>query len=157
MQENNVIYEIAEKIQDKQIVQNDFKEAFSLVTNMFKSKYIDKLEDELKVNINNVKNNPTKEITLLNAIKPFMKENKQKNLDDIVDMMTSISAISYMLPKQNDEPNIIKINSITKQDSSVKEDGVYDIDESCMFNTNNKPSFNNNFIYIILFLILFNM
>ena len=65
MQENNIIYEIAEKIQDKNIMQNDFKEAMFLVSNMFREKYVDKLQNELVTNVNNIKANPTKEIYLL--------------------------------------------------------------------------------------------
>ena len=71
MQENNVIYEIAQKIQDKEVLENDIKEAFDLVKNLFKTKYLDKIQSELKNNINYIKNNPPKEIILLNAIKPF--------------------------------------------------------------------------------------
>ena len=54
MQENNIIYEIAQKMQDKQVIESDIKEAFGLVTNLFKTKYIDKINLELKNNIDNI-------------------------------------------------------------------------------------------------------
>ncbi len=150
MQENNIIYEIAEKIQDKNIMQNDFKEAMFLVSNMFREKYVDKLQNELVTNVNNIKANPTKEINLLRAIKPFVNEDNKKNLEDIIDMMTNISAVNFMMPKTTPKKNnIIKINNINIKDSSVKEDGVYDIDESCLFGVKNKGD-NNNILNIIL-------
>lgn len=155
MQENNIIYEIAQKFQDKEVIENDMKEAFSLVTNLFKTKYIDKINLELKNNIDNIKNNPPKEIVLLNAIKPFMLEENHKNIDNAINLVTNISALNYMIPKTFDtnieNNNVIKVNSLNA-DPSVKEDGVYDIDENCMFSINN--SFNSNNLLLIVFILL---
>ena len=150
MQENNVIYEIAQKIQDKEVLENDIKEAFNLVKNLFKTKYLDKIQLELKNNINYVKNNPPKEIILLNAIKPFTLENNHKNIDNVIDLVTNISALNYILPNKNTE-NIIKVNNV-EYDPSVKEDGVYDIDENCLFSINNIFSIPNNLIILIFIL-----
>ncbi len=152
MQENNVIYEIAQKIQDKEVLENDIKEAFNLVKNLFKTKYIDKIQLELKNNINYVKNNPPKEIILLNAIKPFTLENNHKNIDNVIDLVTNISALNYILPNKNTE-NIIKVNNI-EYDPSVKEDGVYDIDENCLFSINNTLNIPNNLIILIFILFI---
>ncbi len=152
MQENNVIYEIAQKIQDKEVLENDIKEAFDLVKNLFKTKYLDKIQSELKNNINYIKNNPPKEIILLNAIKPFTLENNHKNIDNIIDLVTNISALNYILPNKNTE-NIIKVNNI-EYDPSVKEDGVYDIDENCLFSTNNAFNIPSNLIILIFILFI---
>ena len=153
MQDNNVIYEIAQKMQDKQIIENDIKEAFALVSNLFKTKYIDKINEELKNNIDNIKNNPPKEIVLLNAIKPFIVEKNHKNIDNAINMVTNISALNYMIPKNLNNNNIIKVNSINT-DPSVKEDGVYDIDENCLFSVNNRFNMPNNLI-LLVFMLLF--
>ena len=152
MQENNVIYEIAQKIQDKEVLENDIKEAFDLFKNLFKTKYLDKIQLELKNNINYIKNNPPKEIILLNAIKPFTLENNHKNIDNVIDLVTNISALNYILPNKNTE-NIIKVNNI-EYDPSVKEDGVYDIDENCLFSTNNTFSIPSNLIILIFILFI---
>lgn len=153
MQDNNVIYEIAQKMQDKQIVENDIKEAFNLVSNLFKTKYIDKINEELKNNINNIKNNPPKEIVLLNAIKPFIIEENHKNIDNAINIVTNISALNYMIPKNINNNNVVKVNSISI-DPSVKEDGVYDIDENCMFSVNDSLNMPNKFI-LLIFMLLF--
>ncbi len=157
MQQNNVIYEISQQIQDKQIVEKDIKEAFGLVTNLFKTKYIDKLNKELKDATNNIKNNPTKEIVLLNAIKPFMLEQNHKNIDNVINLITNMSALNNIMPKnikQENSQNVIKINSL---DPSIKEDGVYDIDESCLSHTNNSSYTSNSLIFFIFILLLFNL
>lgn len=157
MQENSIIYEIVQKIKDKEVIENDMKEAFSLVTNLFKTKYIDKINLEFKNNVDNFKNNPPKEVILLNAIKPFMLEESHKNIDNIINIVTNVSALNYMMPKNPEkiENNIITVNTLNI-DPSVKEDGVYDIDENCMFSINN--NFNsNNLLLLVFVLLLFNL
>ncbi|MFR4987047.1 MAG: hypothetical protein ACLUCH_06585 [Lachnospirales bacterium] len=152
MQENNIIYEIAQKIQDKQVIESDIKEAFGLVTNLFKTKYIDKINLELKNNIDNIKSNPPKEVVLLNAIKPFILEENHKNIDNAINIVTNISALNYMIPK-NVQNNVIKVNTLNS-DPSVKEDGVYDIDENCLFSINNNFNMSNNLIVLVFMLLL---
>ncbi|MBS5793823.1 MAG: hypothetical protein KIC92_03565 [Clostridiales bacterium] len=152
MQENNIIYEIAQKMQDKQVIESDIKEAFGLVTNLFKTKYIDKINLELKNNIDNIKSNPPKEVVLLNAIKPFILEENHKNIDNAINIVTNISALNYMIPK-NVQNNVIKVNTLNS-DPSVKEDGVYDIDENCLFSINNNFNMSNNLIVLVFMLLL---
>ncbi|WP_317367606.1 hypothetical protein [uncultured Tyzzerella sp.] len=155
MQENNVIYEIAQKMQDKQVIENDIKEAFGLITNLFKTKYIDKINLELKNNIDNLKKNPSKEIALLNAIKPFILEENHKNIDNAINIVTNVSALSYMIPK-NIQNNVVKVNTLDV-DPSVKEDGVYDIDENCLFSINNSFNMSNNVVFLVIILLLFKL
>ena len=152
MQENNIIYEIAQKMQDKQVIESDIKEAFGLVTNLFKTKYIDKINLELKNKIDNIKSNPPKEVVLLNAIKPFILEENHKNIDNAINIVTNISALNYMIPK-NVQNNVIKVNTLNS-DPSVKEDGVYDIDENCLFSINNNFNMSNNLIVLVFMLLL---
>ena len=152
MQENNIIYEIAQNMQDKQVIESDIKEAFGLVTNLFKTKYIDKINLELKNNIDNIKSNPPKEVVLLNAIKPFILEENHKNIDNAINIVTNISALNYMIPK-NVQNNVIKVNTLNS-DPSVKEDGVYDIDENCLFSINNNFNMSNNLIVLVFMLLL---
>lgn len=157
MQENNVIYEISQKIQDKKIVQNDMKEAIDLVANLFKTKYIDKIDCELKTNIKDVQNNPPKEIVLLNALKPFAEKEKHQNIDNIINLATNIAAFKNLIPKQQPktQQNVVKASNLDV-DPSVKEDGVYDIDENCLYYVNNNTN-NQSGIMLFIFLLLFLM
>lgn len=155
MQENNVIYEISQKIQNKKVVQNDMKEAIDLVANLFKTKYIDKIDCELKTNIKDVQNNPTKEIVLLNALKPFTQKEKHQNIDNIINLATNIAAFKNLIPKQqlSIQQNVVKASNLDI-DPSVKEDGVYDIDENCLYYVNNNNNSQSGII-LIMFLLLF--
>lgn len=158
MQENNIIYEITQKIQDKEIVENDMKEAFLLVTDLFKKKYINKLESEVKNRLDFIKKNPPKEITLLNAIKPFLNENSHENIDNAITILTNFSAINFikdnLAKENNNQLNTISINSLEERDPSVKEDGVYDFSENCFFSINNNHN-KSSIIYIFAILLLF--
>ena len=79
-------------------------------------------------------------------------ENNHKNIDNVIDLVTNISALNYILPNKNTE-NIIKVNNI-EYDPSVKEDGVYDIDENCLLSTNNAFNIPSNLIILIFILFI---
>lgn len=166
MQENNVIYEITKKIQDKDNIQKDMNQAINLVSDMFKRKYIDKIDKELKNKLQEIEKIPPKEIILLNAIKPFLQKSYHKNIDNTIDVFKTFSILNSFknnFDNKNDVKNIEVIannvffaNSIKNTDPSVKDDGVYDIDESCIFGINNiKPLGNEKFFILIMLIMLF--
>lgn len=150
MQENN-IYEIAMQMKNEKVMKNDIKEALGLVSNMFKNKYIDKIDMQFKQNVDYVKNNPTREIVLLDAIKPFINIENHKNIDNIINAFTNFSAINNIL---SNNYNTVQINKISK-DPSIKEDGVYDIDENCLTYASSSDKNQNLNLGILLFVILF--
>lgn len=163
MQENNVIYEITRQIQDKDNAKKDIQQAFTLVSDMFKKKYIDKIDEEFKNRLKKIEKAPPKEIVLLNAIKPFLEKSTHKNIDNTINMLRTFSAINSFKDNFNEEKkveiasnNVFFSNSIKNTDPSVKEDGVYDIDENCIFGIKNTclKSF-EPMLLIILFIILF--
>lgn len=167
MQESNVIYEITRQIQDKDNIQNDINQAFNLVTDMFKKKYINKIDEELKLRIDKIDKNPPKEIVLLNAIKLFLDKSNHQDIDNTINVAKNFFAIASLKENLNknkeslikDIPNNMILASSVQSlniDDSVKDDGVYDIDESCIFGINNKTLFNNN-ILIILIILMFIM
>lgn len=161
MQDNSVIYEIAKQIQDKNNMKEDISNAISLVSNMFKEKYMDKIMNEFQKTLNHIEENPTKEINLLNAIKPFLSN--CENIENTINMLKNFSAINLLKnneyqKKQQDlnSDNVVFINNIKEKDSSVKEDGVYDIDENCLFGVENFKYERFNPLILILFIMLFN-
>lgn len=136
MQENESIYEIARLMENKDYIKNDFMQAFKLMTDFFRNKYIASFENELKAQTEAVTQNPSKEIRLISLLKEFMPENEHGGIDRIINTMTTASAISKIksnMPlfgfKNNAEKN--NIVNAAYADPSVKDDGVYDIDESC--------------------------
>ena len=157
MQENNTIYEITQKMQNKNNLQNDMKEAFELITNLFKEKYFNKLEFEITQHINSIKNNPSNEIKLLNAFKPFLNNNTNKNIENIINTLTNLNAFNTLKTKIYSTKNLKTINYSTlniQKDPSIKEDGVYDIDESCLILNQNFFNVENFNILLILFFII---
>ncbi|MDE6182503.1 MAG: hypothetical protein K2F59_04800, partial [Eubacteriales bacterium] len=106
MQENNVIYEITRQIQDKDNIKKDFQEAFTLVTEMFKKKYIDKIDEEFKNRLEKIEKTPPKEIVLLNAIKPFLEKSAHKNIDNTINMMRTFSAINSLKHNFNENKKV---------------------------------------------------
>jgi len=152
-------------------LKNDLTEASNLITSMFQKKYISKLTNELKIQKQEHQKNPTKEIQLIQAVKPFIDKSRHNEIDMITD--TLINLITLMdIQKDFDEINKENISSEIKEkqvlamnniltpedDKSIKKDGVYDIDETCLFtnqNVNGSQNINSNmYLYIILILIL---
>lgn len=160
MQENNLIYEITQQMQNKETVQNDIKEAVSLVADLFKKKYINKIEMEIQNEIKNIEKTPPKEVTLLNALKPFFNEDLHNNIDNTINLITKFSAVNSfknIMPKSSpiNDKKTITINSLSESDPSVKEDGVYDIDQNCLLSMNSNKNSSSSFLTLILVMFLF--
>ncbi len=165
MQENNIIYEISKQIKNKDNIKKDLNNAFLHISNMFKDKYINKIDAEVKNILKDIQNNPSKEINLLNAIKPFLKEDSHVNIDNTINFLQKVYLINNISQninqntvqkEDNKQEDLVCISAVEKaEDSSIKEDGVYDIDENCIFGLNNIMQ-NNTFLLLILFIILIN-
>ncbi len=143
MSESNVIYEISQVFTDKNRIKNDMNEATNLVMEMFKKKYIDKLQTEATHYLTHAQQNPTKEIHLLRSLKPFMDETKHEHIDYMIDCFATMNALQRMqkelpLKKAVDvapvEVAAAQAKSSTEDDNtdSVHSDGIYDLDHSCL-------------------------
>lgn len=133
MSDNN-IYEIAQMMQNKKVIRNDINEAFSLIATMFQDRYINKIRNAVEEKQIEIKNNPSKEINLLYSLKPFFNKEQQEPIDKTIDTICMIQT----LQKLTGQANIKTVN--TKIDSSIHEDGIYDIDDNCIFNTDNSSN-----------------
>ncbi len=154
-------------------LQNDFTEAMTLVKNMFQRKYISKLSDELEKQKIEHKKNPSKEIQLIQAVKPFINQSRHKEIDSITDTLINISTLldiqkSFIenseeqerkKEKDESEQKVASMSVIVTEDSdtSIKKDGIYDIDENCYLIKQSRTTApnQNNFLYIILIFLLF--
>lgn len=155
MQNSNSIYEIAKLVKDKNYIQNDISQAIQLVSDFFKNKYITSLESEIKIQTADIKTNPTKELKLLYLLKEFLPEKSHSDIDNLINTLTTVSAITSIQKKlipenTSTQSQIIKT---TSADPSVKIDGVYDIDENCKISTQTTSSFNFSSMLGIIFLI----
>lgn len=211
MQENDIIYKIATQIKDKDNLKNDFKEVIGLASDLFKKKYIYTLQEEVDNHIKIAQKNPTKEITLLQSIKPFVEKDFHENIDKCINTLTNLNVFNSLKSKiisleevkneienkiedaikdkiedtiknkvedkielENSAPNLVKISTLETNDvfysvndevhenyapafldDSVKKDGVYDLDEKCLFSIQNDNAKTPNLIFIFVILLLF--
>lgn len=109
------IIELSQKLQDKKNIENDFREAFALVQNMFYKKYLNHIEAEVNSYMKKV--NKPKEVQLIQAFKAFVPDEQSEMLDKISDSYVLMNTLTNMQSELN---------------KSIHEDGVYDIDEECI-------------------------
>lgn len=163
------LIELNDLIKNGNSLQSDLMEAAELIKKMFKQKYIAKLENELKIQKQNHQKNPTKEIQLIQAVKPFINQNRHKEIDSITDTLINITTLMDIQKdfiknneKEKENPAQIKaMNTILTEESdpSIKKDGIYDIDETCLLTkqSSNKNVSSNFLAYTLFALILFNI
>lgn len=159
MSENNVIYEITQQMNNSQNIQRDMTEAIEMITSLFKKKYINRLQEAIQAQHIQTKKNPTKEIQLLHALKPFMDKSMHSQIDKMINTMMTFNTIKTI---QKDiyiqQGNYISTQSnknfASEKDESIKADGIYDVDENCLSLKSSKPNtFNSN--AMLMFLLLF--
>jgi len=134
---NNLVYEITQKMTDGKTLQKDMGEAAELVQNLFKDRYINKMSEVLNTHKQTAENNPPKEVQLLNVIKSFLPEEKHDTLNrlsEIVLLMTTFQNIQSDLHEVSVQ-NVAESytgNQYLKKDTSIHEDGIYEIDAECV-------------------------
>ena len=142
----NKIYEISRLMQSPENFRQDIADAIQIVSNHFKGKYISPIEQEIKICSEECRKAPTKEMALLEACRPFVKDSTQ--LDNMLGIINGISVVQRLIPST---VGIAQIN-----DSSIHDDGIYDIDKSCSANIYSTESLidKNTLIIALLILIL---
>ncbi len=147
----NTIYEITQLMENKNIIQNDLNEAVNTVKSIFHDKYIQKFQMALEEQKDIAKSQSSKEIELLNALKPFMNEKFHANIDKLTDIILSINTVSC-INKEIKKYSTPIISSTMSSNTTIHEDGIYEIDESCK--RNNFLDNNINITEIIFMLLL---
>lgn len=141
----NRIYEITRLMQSPDNFKRDIDDAMEIVAKHFRNKYIAPIEQEVKCCSEKCRNEPVKEAVLLEACRPFVKNTK--NIDMILEIINSLSVIQRLAP--------FKVSTCGIEDSSIHNDGVYDIDKSCRIGSYNTESlFGGSPIMILVILIL---
>ncbi|MCI8804347.1 MAG: hypothetical protein HFE59_00350 [Clostridiales bacterium] len=163
------LIELNDLINNGNSLRGDLSEAAELIKTMFKQKYISKLENELKIQKQIHQKNPTKEIQLIQAVKPFINSERHKEIDSITDTLINITTLMDIQKdfiknnekEKDEEPRIKAMDTILteKNDPSIKKDGIYDIDESCLLTkqSSGKNTSSNFLIYSLFAIILFSI
>lgn len=114
--------EIANNLRNKEVIKSDLKEALTLVTSLFQDKYLTKLQQDLKQRTDETKKNPTKEIKLMQSIKPFLHIDQHTNLEKMIDALFIVQTLQ----------------NVNKDVNTLHNDGVYEIDSTCMSRNKSK-------------------
>lgn len=162
------IYEIMSVLSDRQNLEKDFEEAFSLVSGHFRGKYLERLDSAFKKCRKQYEQNPSKEVQLMRALKPFLPQERQRKLDDITEMFTLLATFEnirkeavqlapqaaeftsgaegaaegiyerFMEPAPMPMPMPAEANIAWEAlpDPAIHEDGIYEVDEHCMYRKN---------------------
>lgn len=87
------VSEITNMITNKDHVRNDMIEITNVVKDFLNEKYILKMNELISKHQEKVNSNPTKEVILMQAIKPFMQREAQLNIDRLIQMMNTLNAV----------------------------------------------------------------
>ena len=136
---NNLVYEITQKINDNESVQKDINDALTLVQNLFKERYLDKMSHVINAHTEVSKNNPPKEVQLMSVLKAFVPKEKHEMLNKASEILLLMSTMQNI---QNDF-QAVSIQNSKDSDymSSIHADGVYEMDTECL--TGTRTSVNN--------------
>lgn len=157
MSDKTTIYEITQLMGDKNVIQNDLNEALSTVKDIFYKKYLQKFQVALDEHKELVVKESSREIQLLNALKPFLVDNSSKSIDKIINAMCTLNtAQSINREIKKCSANLISekntISAASTNSATIHEDGIYEIDETCKPNALADNSINITEIIFMLLL-----
>lgn len=158
MSENSNIYNIFSRLSNSNNIKEDLNEALCLIEKHFKHKYLTPIEQDIRCCSQNCASEPTKEITLLKACKPFT--NDKGNIDNMINIINTVRTFNRICDGYNQ--NIVpqscdrEVSTQTIKDSAIHNDGIYEIDKDCGVSINSKETPDNNIFLILLVLLLFN-
>lgn len=146
MSETNPIYEITRQLSSPNIMQNELKEIRELALQHIRDKYLSPINAAVASGRDYYKGHPSKEITLLEAFKPFVKDSS--SIDALVDTLNILRIFSNLTAGT-------EVAAASSADPAVHPDGIYEIDEGCMAAGAQSRGADMNLDLPTLFLLLF--
>lgn len=80
-------------------IERDFNEILKLITTYMEKTYIKEIEREMLECARKCEHNQTKEVELLRALIPFVPEDKQETMEQVVKMMIYQQIVGQTLPR----------------------------------------------------------
>ena len=144
MSNESKIYEITQMMGDNQVIKGDVSQAANMIKAMLSEKYITPITRAVAAENKKARKNPTREARLLEALKPFMDYKSHDAVNKTIDalhMMETLRALSSHMPKGSYTPkrHVGAASVAAAGDTSLRGDGVYDMDDRCMEHKN-KPN-----------------
>ena len=134
MGENNKVYEVLNTMRDTSALQRDLMEAFDTAKGKLREKYIDRLRDGLREQHCSAQQSPPREARLLETMKLFLPAERHEAVSKLADAFCTIDVCR----KRSGQYAALTAQSIPAAeaapaaDSSVHDDGVYDLDAQCV-------------------------
>lgn len=150
--EQTSVFDIIRLLSDKKSIEKDLSEIKRLTSNYFRQKYFNKLTKIISSEITRQKTNPSDDLRLLYALKPYAASDAAPIMDNIIEAAAVAKAITNIKTKIPNAPKTVSAAALP----SVNPDGVYDIDQDCLSCTAAAaPSDSQNIIFILALLALF--
>lgn len=148
------IIEILQILNNPDNLKVDINNVVAMIGKHFKQKYLSPMNNLYTDRCMICKENPSSEVTLLQAIKPFV--NNKENIDALINGLNSYNAITGIM---SDYSNTI----VTAQsegtdfndDSCVHTDGIYEIDTDCIKSHMHNNTAAGNDISLLLLVLAF--
>ena len=154
---DNIIKELAIKTASPNKFSEDISEVIDILIKHFREKYYSGFEQAVRIQMNKAEENPTPEINLFKAIKPFISD--KKAMDGLIYAFNTYNAISNIHAQYNKE--LVQIQAQSVKDDDIKNDGIYCFDEGCIQKKSIVRSMTENdeglgifvFVFIIILLL----
>lgn len=128
MSDHPSIYQVAHMMTSEEHIKKDFEEIMKEIKSMIHGKYIGTLRSVIQDQHQQTKQNATKEVQLLEAIKPFITINQHPVIDQLVETMQAFHTIQSL----KRDLQSYWFSSSPSIDHLYRKDGVYEVDEDCM-------------------------
>ncbi len=140
--DNRELMELSSRMQNGAIARDDFARAQNLFFDYFRETYMSSFMQALKERREYLNENPTREIAMLQTMRGFAPPERQAGIDRMIELFLIMNTASVL--REDSMPKSIsqaehKPNTV---DTSVHDDGIYDIDHSCL---TRKPNQQNMF------------
>lgn len=135
---NKMMKAVAHLLSNPAGIQNDMRESMLMAQNHLSEKYLTKMTKAVAQCQKKAMENPSPQIDLLLAVKPFIPEESHPRVNQMIEMLQFYqtmdeirTSIQEELPPADTRPlSAASVGSFTP-DPSVHEDGVYDVDSNC--------------------------
>jgi hypothetical protein len=144
MSNESKIYEITRMMRDDQVIKGDVNHAANMVKAMLKEKYVAPITRAIAAENKKARKNPCKEAKLLEVVKSFVDSGQHESLDRAIDalhMAETLRGLSAQMPKHSYGPmkREMMAAGFESGNGSIREDGVYDVDERCAGHKGQRP------------------
>jgi hypothetical protein len=101
------------------------------IKTMYES-YFDKVNTAVHGYMNELRENPSREVTLLYSLKPFMPERQQESIDKAADMLMLFDAMRRLSSENSGPALSASVTANAEDNNIIHGDGVYEMDRQCL-------------------------